>query len=318
MPEAHSSALFGPGDAEPANAKATTASRSVTMLWERDRSDGVLYVLVIVGEQREWVRAWRPGVPGIREVFHARFLEHAYPAHTHDTWTVFIVDEGAIRYDLEASHRGVAGSRVTLLPPHLVHDGRAATTTGYRKRVLYVDPDLLDERLIGPAVDRPDIEDPSVVRRMRSLHALLAGRADHLEVESMVATAFEPILLHLGASAPVADRPEAGLADEFRAYLDAHRFEPVTLADAGLVLHASPSHLIRSFTRAFGIAPHRYLTAKRIDAARSRLLEGEPIASVATEVGFHDQPHLTRQFRKHVGTTPARYAASTRSRRRPV
>ena len=111
-------------------------------------------------ERREWVRAWKPDVPGIREVFHARFVDHAYPAHTHDTWTVFIVDEGAIRYDLESSHRGAAaGTRVTLLPPHVVHDGRSAAVAGYRKRVLYVDTDLLEEGLIGPAVDHPDIED---------------------------------------------------------------------------------------------------------------------------------------------------------------
>ncbi|MGZ8629061.1 MAG: hypothetical protein ACXWYN_10110 [Actinomycetota bacterium] len=56
-----------------------------------------------------WVRAWKPGVPGVHEVFHARAVEHAYPRHTRDPWTLFIVDEGAIRYDLESRHRGAAG-----------------------------------------------------------------------------------------------------------------------------------------------------------------------------------------------------------------
>jgi hypothetical protein len=68
----------------------------------------------------EWVRAWKPAVPGIHEVFHARFLDYVYPRHTHDTWTVFILDEGAITYDLETKHRGAAGARVTILPPHVV------------------------------------------------------------------------------------------------------------------------------------------------------------------------------------------------------
>lgn len=39
------------------------------------------------------VHAWKPPIPGIREVFHARLGEHAYPLHTHDAWTLFIVDE---------------------------------------------------------------------------------------------------------------------------------------------------------------------------------------------------------------------------------
>ncbi|HZA84566.1 MAG TPA: helix-turn-helix domain-containing protein [Actinomycetes bacterium] len=32
------------------------------------------------------------------------------------------------------------------------------------------------------------------------------------------------------------------------------------------------------------------------------------IASVAVGVGFYDQAHFTRQFRRHVGTSPGRYA----------
>ena len=58
----------------------------------------VLYVRVVPPPpEREWVHAWKPEVPGISEVFHARFVQHAYPKHTHDDWTVFIVDDGAIR-----------------------------------------------------------------------------------------------------------------------------------------------------------------------------------------------------------------------------
>jgi hypothetical protein len=78
----------------------------------------------------QWVRAWKPEVPGIHEVFHARFVDHAYPAHTHDAWTVFTLDEGSIAYDLERRRRGVEGSKVTLLPPHIVHDGRPAGRPG--------------------------------------------------------------------------------------------------------------------------------------------------------------------------------------------
>jgi len=46
------------------------------------------------------VEAWTPQVPGIREVFHARLVDYAYPPHCHETWAVLIVDDGAIRYDL--------------------------------------------------------------------------------------------------------------------------------------------------------------------------------------------------------------------------
>src|SRR5690242_2042652 len=112
------------------------------------------------GFATSFVRAWTPAVPGVREVLHARFPNHAYPPHTHDTWTVFIVDDGGIRYDLDGKARGADRSTVGVLPPHVVHDGRPSGSIGYRKRVLYVETSVLPERLIGAAVDRPALGDP--------------------------------------------------------------------------------------------------------------------------------------------------------------
>jgi hypothetical protein len=60
------------------------------------------------------VRAWQPALPGVRQVFHARFVAHRYPPHTHDTWTVLIVDEGAIRYDLDGREHGSRSRTVTV------------------------------------------------------------------------------------------------------------------------------------------------------------------------------------------------------------
>lgn len=270
-----------------------------------------MYDRRILAMPREWVRAWKPDVPGIHEVFHARFVDHAYPPHTHDTWTLFIVDEGAIKYDLETKHRGAAGTRVTILPPHVVHDGRAATGAGFRKRVLYVGTEVLDERLIGRAVDDPDIEDPALLRGLHALHGVLQDPDEALEAEEILATVTTRLVQRLGGrTIEVVERPDDEIATDLRDLLDEHRFEQLTLSAAGRILHVSSAHLVRSFTRAFGIAPHRYLLARRIDAAPRRLLEGEPVAHVAANVGFHDQAHLTRHFKRHVGTTPASFASS--------
>ena len=268
-----------------------------------------MYDPCLLDAPREWVRAWRPAVPGIHEVFHARFVDHAYPPHTHDAWTVFIVDEGAIRYDLETRHRGAAGAKVTILPPHVVHDGRAAGGAGYRKRVLYVGTDVLPERLIGRAVDDPDVDDRTAVRALRALHSALGDRDDSLEAETMLTIVSTRLQEHLGARSSAVDRPDGEIAGDLRDLLDQHRFEAMTLAEAGRILHVSTAHLVRCFTRTFGVPPHRYVVGRRVEAARRRLLDGEPVAQVAVGVGFHDQAHLTRHFRRHVGTTPARYAS---------
>ena len=77
-------------------------------------------------------------------------------------------------------------------------------------------------------------------------------------------------------------------------------------------LGVSTAHLVRAFARSYGIPPHRYLVARRLDLARRRLLAGEAAAQVAVETGFYDQAHLTRHFTRLLATTPARYQRSGR------
>lgn len=66
---------------------------------------------------------------------------------------------------------------------------------------------------------------------------------------------------------------------------------------------------MRAFSQAYGIAPHRYVTGRRVDRARRLLLDGRTPAEAAVEVGYHDQAHLTRHFRRVLGTTPGAFAA---------
>jgi AraC-like DNA-binding protein len=84
----------------------------------------------------------------------------------------------------------------------------------------------------------------------------------------------------------------------------------VSLARAAAMLDRSVPHLVRSFTRRYGVSPYAYVVGRRIDAARRLLLEGARPAEVATAVGFYDQAHFTRHFKKHTSATPASYARS--------
>jgi AraC-like DNA-binding protein len=51
----------------------------------------------------------------------------------------------------------------------------------------------------------------------------------------------------------------------------------------------------------------------RLEAARDRILGGQPLAEVAAEVGFYDQAHLSRRFTQFLGTTPGRYRGRGRA-----
>ncbi|MGH3358813.1 MAG: AraC family transcriptional regulator [Nocardioidaceae bacterium] len=256
------------------------------------------------------IRAWSPPVPGVAEVLHARFTDHVYPLHTHDTWTVLIIDVGAVAYDLDHDEHDALQPLVTVLPPHVPHNGRSATGAGFRKRVLYLEADQLGPELVGRAVDRPALADPALRTGIDRLHRSLREPGDEFEAEARFAVVRERLDEHLRRIGTTADPTSRSLARRLRELLDARTGTGLTLTEASDILGAHPTHLVRSFGREFGMPPHRYLNGRRLDRARRLLLAGWPAGEVAQQAGFFDQSHLTRHFRRLLGVTPAVYSRS--------
>ena len=256
----------------------------------------------------ESVRAWHPAVPLVREVLHATFEQHAYPAHTHGEWTVLLIDRGTVVYELDRSEHHALASTVTLLPPHVPHDGRSAEDgVPFRKRVLYLDAQWLPAASVGAALTTPTLENRRALAVVSEIHAALREPGDALAAEGAVLALGALVRRLLGATG---DGPrDTPLARRLRRMLDDRLTEAFTLSEAAGILGVHPDHLVRAFGRAYGIAPHRYVIGRRVDLARRMLLDGVPPAETAVAAGFHDQAHLTRHFRRVLGTTPGAFAA---------
>jgi AraC family transcriptional regulator len=97
-----------------------------------------------------------------------------------------------------------------------------------------------------------------------------------------------------------------------RDYVEAHLAEPMSLDELAAQAGLSRGFFARRFRRSLGTSPHEYVVTRRVSRARALLERTDvPLVDVAASCGFADQSHLTREFRKRVGTTPGRY----RSRR---
>jgi AraC-like DNA-binding protein len=131
-------------------------------------------------------------------------------------------------------------------------------------------------------------------------------------------TAFLATTQRPGARPTPAGAPGSAVSAA-REYLHEHATEPVTLAELAAVARLSPTHLVRAFGHAYGLPPHRYQTALRIDRAK-RLLAARrlTIGEIAHAAGFADHAHFTRTFRRRVGLVPSVYAKNVQDTEPPV
>ena len=84
----------------------------------------------------------------------------------------------------------------------------------------------------------------------------------------------------------------------------------LSVAEMSQKVNISSYHLIRKFSSENGLTPHKFQMQCRIRKAQELLREGKKVIDVAQMVGFSDQSHLDRVFKKQVGITPEEYIKS--------
>ncbi len=180
--------------------------------------------------------------------------------------------------------------------PRLALDELAHESGVPRIDTLRCEPGVLDPvmRNLGQAL-LPAFEQPDDASRLFIDHYALAVCSHLIDRYSDVAS---PRMPKAGLTHHQSRRALELLAD--------HTADDVTLARVAAECGLSRGYFVRAFKQSMGITPHRWLQLDRIEKAKAMLREpSTPIADVAIRCGFADQSHLTRVFRRLVGSTPA-------------
>jgi AraC family transcriptional regulator len=88
-------------------------------------------------------------------------------------------------------------------------------------------------------------------------------------------------------------------------YVQTHFSDDISLKTLADLVYLTPAHFSRLFKRAFGLSPYQYVLQKRVDAARHLLNDPAlTVADVALRVGFADHSHLSRHYKRLIGSAP--------------
>jgi AraC family transcriptional regulator len=92
-------------------------------------------------------------------------------------------------------------------------------------------------------------------------------------------------------------------------YIEHHLGDAISLEDLARVAGVSRFHFARQFRTRTGESPMGYLMRTRVERAKTRLRDPRiRVIDIATELGFADQSHFARTFRRLVGMPPSAYA----------
>ncbi|HEY1366303.1 MAG TPA: AraC family transcriptional regulator [Gaiellaceae bacterium] len=236
----------------------------------------------------------------------------AFEPHRHDTYAIGITTIGVQTFRYRGRRRVCLPGQLHVLHPDETHDGAPATDDGFGYRILYVAPELVREALDDgalPFVAEPVQERTPVTQRLASLLLETDEQIDELGRVEIVAAAAD-VLRALGDRRVGNPLVDVAAVERVREYLAVHACEQTTAVTLERIAGLDRFTIARHFRRAFGTSPDRYRTLRRLAVARAAIERGVPLVQAAAEAGFADQSHMTRQFKRTYGLTPARWAAA--------
>ena len=172
-----------------------------------------------------------------------------------------------------------------------------------------VDPDKIE---LLPQFATPD---PFLHQIGIALKSALFNHSDRsrLYAETLVHTLILHLLEHHTTTRPNLQETIGGKLSRHKLqqiidYINACLDRDLSLRELATSVQMSPHYFSRLFKATTGITPHQYVIRCRIEKAKYLLKQGKlSIAEIAKEVGFVDQSHLHRHFKRLVGITPKSY-----------
>lgn len=244
--------------------------------------------------------------------------------HSHIFYEMLYIRGGNVQYLLGSRRYRLQRGDVVLVPPGDSHRPLflEPLTEPYRRYVLWISPEFVELvcaswpeladglsaagvlRTAGTSWEAPLREDfrrgcVEAARGAVGWQASVCGNTLQLLVHMKRAAA------DLRGSLPTAEKRE--LLDEVLAYIEDNLAEKITLEGTARRFLVSTSTISQLFRNKLGVSFYRCVTQRRLIAAKIRILDGEPLESLCSQVGFGDYSTFYRAFRQEYGISPRQF-----------
>lgn len=237
--------------------------------------------------------------------------ELSYKKHTHEEYSLGIVDQGKTLLWFEGRTLPVGKNNLVLIPPNVVHACHPESGRPWRYRMLFVQAGWLERNMQGvrTMTAQPLIRAVSEGKTLSGLNGLLANfqcPADTLARETSILLLFAEALRGSGHERrlPQKERKKIKI---IHAYIQERFLEKITLEQLEAICGLNKFYLIHMFKQQYHIPPHTYQMLLRINYAKQELRKQRAVAAVAHDAGFYDQSHFSKAFKSYTGITPDKY-----------
>ncbi len=242
-------------------------------------------------------------------------------AHFHDEFQIGFSAEGYLENIRRGAKEIIAPNRLYFIQPGEIHAENAIIKEALHLHFVFINQRLMDE-ITAESANRKHIDvsftnflienkflNKLLLDKFKTLVSSLENGRSKLE---QTGNLFD--FIECAASKSIGEAVETRknvvekkLVKVVKEYLSENLSENVSLDTLSQETHTSKFHLLRQFKRETGLTIHRYLIQLRICQAKEFLKSGKSISQTAFELGFNDQAHFSKCFKRFTSQTPGQF-----------
>ncbi len=182
--------------------------------------------------------------------------------------------------------------------------------------MMQVEPSVMDKataEIAGkptmPFISELFLADRDLVKRFQAFCSTVAFDASRLEQDAALIYFLAPLMTRHaeGHLSPVKAQAHHPAVARVRDFLQTYYSKNTSLTELATLSGISRFHLSRAFRKETGLSLSAYQQQLRVNQAKKLLVRGLSISEAAAAVGFYDQSHLGRHFKRLTGVTPGEY-----------
>ncbi|MEY3420885.1 MAG: hypothetical protein RIR48_1174 [Bacteroidota bacterium] len=229
------------------------------------------------------------------ETFEGEISKHEYPWHFHDSYTFVIVEKGSIIYELKDKSILLGEAEALIIEPFKVHRNIISQHTVYKAFFL---PQEYFECTGKNKIGTLKVIDINIINIIADLLNKIKLNYTKTELKKIISGINLLIIQQQGGQ-------KDELTESFNILPNLNY--DLSINELAQEAHLSKFHFQRKFKKKYGLTIGQLKQQEKTIKAKTLLENGELSTDAAYELGFFDQSHFIKYFKKMWATTPKNF-----------
>jgi AraC-like DNA-binding protein len=233
---------------------------------------------------------------------HGYNISNAFPVHFHSTYNLGIIEYGKREFTYRGIKTVLKQNDIFIIQPFEPHSCKSFDNSGHSYKIisLYLDISYYFPQLI--------ILQPDLLSSIKEFHTLV----EYKKSSSRLMNLFEEIKMQLktcslGYNAANLDEKIYSKIHLAKQFIEKNCQLDISLKEMSDIACLSEFHFNRFFHKCYGLSPYAYYLVCKMKKSQKVLIKQKSVIETTYDIGFFDQSHFTKLFKKHIGVTPGKY-----------